>query len=86
VRRAVWDDHPLWTPDGVPIDMDIVKPIVGKPHLGHKTGQEFWRLRDAAMNSGLTQAQFNDLVNDAELYQLQDPVSNISHAHEKPKE
>jgi len=34
---------------------------------------------------GLTQQQFNERMNDPDLYQLEDPSTNRSHRFEKPK-
>lgn len=67
------------------IDPNTHQPIDGKPDLGHKHGNEFWRERDAAQKEGLTQKQFNDRMNDPKKYQLEDPASNRSHRFEKPR-
>ena len=70
------------TPDGRPIDPNTRQPINGTPDLGHKTGQEFWRLKEQAEAEGLPQKQFNDRLNDPNKYQLEEPSSNRSHKHE----
>jgi RHS repeat-associated protein len=69
---------------GRPIDPNTRTPIAGKPHIGHKPGHEFWREKAAAQAEGLTQAEFNDRMNDPGLYQLEDPKSNMSHKYEQP--
>lgn len=58
-------------------------PINGKYDLGHVWGKEFWRLKADAEAKGLTQKEFNDLMNDPSLYQIEDPHFNRSRKHEK---
>ena len=70
------------TPDGRPIDPNTLLPIEGKPDLGHKHGHEFWREKQKAEAEGLTQAEFNDRMNNPDLYQLEDPSSNQCHRYE----
>jgi hypothetical protein len=53
--------------------------------LGHKYGNEYWRLRDKALNDGLSQREFNDLLNNPDLYQLELPANNLSHRYEMPR-
>jgi hypothetical protein len=72
-------------PDGRPIDPNTLQPIDGTPDFGHKAGHEFWREKAKAKADGLTQAQFNDRMNNPDFYQLEDPSSNRSHRFEKPK-
>ena len=50
-----------------------------------KTGNEFWREKAKAEAEGLTQKQFNDRMNNPDLYQLEDPISNRSHQYELPR-
>lgn len=50
-----------------------------------KKGREYWRERDKAEAEGLRQRQFNDRMNNPDLYQLEDPYSNRSHKYEKSK-
>ncbi|WP_284706161.1 GH-E family nuclease, partial [Parabacteroides sp. B2-S-102] len=57
----------------------------GEYHLGHRPGHEFWREKAKAEAEGLTQQQFNDRMNDPNLYQIEDPSENMSHRHELPK-
>ena len=63
-----------------------VSPLILKPDLGHKTGNEHWREAQQAESEGLTQQQFNDRMNDANKYQLEDSSSNRSHRFEQPRE
>jgi hypothetical protein len=85
VRAEVYSRAPR-APDGRPIDPNTLQPIDGTPDFGHKAGHEFWREKAKAEAEGLTQAQFNDRMNDPDLYQLEDPSSNRSHRFEKPRQ
>lgn len=67
------------------LDVNTHKPIDGKYDLGHKPGHEFWREQAKAEKEGLTQEQFNDKMNNPDLYQIESPHENRSHAHEMPK-
>ncbi|SER45413.1 GH-E family nuclease [Lachnobacterium bovis] len=51
--------------------------------LGHRQGYEFWRMRDWAEAHGMTQAEFNDFMNNSDFYAWQDITSNRSHAFEQ---
>ncbi len=73
------------TADGRPIDPNTGQPIDGTPDFGHKSGNEFWREKQKAEAQGLTQKQFNDRMNNPDLYQLEDPSSNRSHRYERPR-
>jgi HNH/ENDO VII superfamily nuclease with conserved GHE residues/Pretoxin HINT domain len=68
---------------GRPIDPNTGAPIEGKPDLGHKPGHEFRREKAAAEAEGLTQKEFDDKMNDPDLYQLEDSSSNRSHKYEQ---
>ena len=68
------------------LDANTKEPIEGKYDLGHKAGHEFWREAEKAEREGLTQEEFNDRMNDPDLYQIEDPHENRSHAHEMLKE
>ena len=70
------------TPDGRFIDIHSGKPIDGKYDLGHVYGKEYWRMRDWAMEQGMTQKQFNDYMNNPRFYQIEDPHLNRSHKYE----
>lgn len=73
------------TPDGRFRDVNTGEPIDGKYHLGHRYDYEFWRMRNRAMAKGLTQKEFNDLMNNPDFYQIEDPISNMGHKFEKPR-
>jgi hypothetical protein len=81
VREAVEQQAPK-TADGRFIDPNTGLPIDGTPDFGHKPGHEFWREKAKAESEGLTQKEFNDRMNDPDLYQLEDPSSNRSHKYE----
>ena len=72
-------------PNGEWQDANTLEWFPEKPHLGHKYGNEFWRMRDQAMQDGLSQKQFNDLMNDPNLYQIERPINNWSHQFEMPR-
>ena len=65
------------------LDANTKMPINGKYDLGHVQGHEFWRERDAAMQRGWIQKQFNDYMNNPDFYQIEDPINNRSHRYEK---
>ncbi|WP_215905372.1 RHS repeat-associated core domain-containing protein [Treponema pedis] len=54
----------------------------GEYHLGHKENFEYRILKADAEAKGLTQKQFNDLMNNPDLYQIEDPKTNMSHKRE----
>ena len=56
--------------------------IVGQVDIGHKYDHEFWRCRNAAEALGMTQSEFNDYMNQSELYRYEEHSENISHARE----
>lgn len=68
--------------DGNYLDANTGKVIEGKYDLGHVAGHEFRKERAIAEKEGLTQGEFNDKMNDPELYQIEDPHSNRSHIFE----
>ena len=67
------------------LDANTHKPIDGKYDLGHKPGHEFWREAEKAEKEGLTQEQFNNRMNNPDLYHIESPHENRSHSHEMPK-
>lgn len=67
------------------LDANTHKPIDGKYDLGHKPGHEFWREAEKAEKEGLTQDQFNNRMNNPDLYHIESPHENRSHSHEMPK-
>ena len=66
------------------VDPNTGKIIEGKYDLGHKRGHEFRTEKAKAREEGLTQGQFNDRMNNPELYQIEDPHSNRGHKFEEP--
>ena len=68
------------------LDANTKQPIEGKYDLGHKTGHEFRTEQAKAEKEGLTQEQFNDKMNNPDLYQIEDPSSNRSHQFEAKEE
>ena len=64
------------------LDANAHKAIEGPYDLGHKAGHEHWREVEKAEQEGLSQEQFNDRMNNADFYQIEDPHENRSHAHE----
>ena len=68
------------------IDPNTLQPIEGKYDLGHKRGNEFRTEKAKAEREGLTQSQFNDRMNNPDLYQIENPSSNRSHKYEAPRE
>lgn len=66
------------------LDANTHKPITGKYDLGHKPGHEYWREANKAKKDGLTQEEFNERMNNPDLYQIEHPHENRSHAHEMP--
>lgn len=70
--------------NGQYLDANTHKPIEGQYDLGHKAGHEHWREAEQAEKEGLTQEEFNDRMNNPDLYQIEDPHENRSHEHEQP--
>ncbi len=68
------------------LDANTGKPIEGQYDLGHKAGHEFRTEQAIAEQEGLTQAEFNDKMNNPDLYQIEDPSSNRSHQFEATEE
>jgi RHS repeat-associated protein len=73
-----------FTEDGLMIDPNSGVPFAGPPHLGHAPGFEFWKMAELAKQNGLTQQEFNEMMQDPEFYNYEDPVSNQSHCYEEP--
>ena len=68
--------------EGQFLDANTGKPIEGQYDMGHKAGFEHRREVAKAEEEGLSQEDFNDRMNDPDLYQIEDPHENRSHAHE----
>ena len=86
IRKSTKDDMPPQkkNKNGQYIDPNTKKPIQGTPDLGHVPGHEFWREKEKAEKAGMSQADFNDKMNNPKYYQWEDPSSNRSHKNEKP--
>ncbi len=80
--RAEVEANAPRTPDGRPIDPNTRQPIDGKPDIGHKTGEEYWRQKKWAEEQGMSQEAFNDFGNNADNLQLEDRSSNRSRKFE----
>jgi hypothetical protein len=65
------------------LDANTGQPIEGKYDLGHKAGHEYRTSLSEAEEQGLTQAEFNDLQNNPDIYQIEDPSSNRSRVFEQ---
>ena len=85
VRKQV-EENAQKNEKGQFLDANTGEPIKGSYDLGHKRGHEFWREKEIAEKEGLSQAEFNEKMNDKKYYQIEDHYENISHVHEKPKE
>ncbi|EJU23417.1 HNH/ENDO VII family nuclease [Peptoanaerobacter stomatis] len=85
VRKEV-EDNTQKDKYGRFLDANTGKPIEGQYDLGHKAGHEFWREVKKAEEAGMTQEEFNDKMNDAKYYQIEDMHENRSHSHEQPRE
>ena len=81
IRRQV-EARAAKASDGSFLDANTRLPISGAYHLGHRRGHEFWREKAKAESNCMTQEQFNDYMNNADFYQIEDPKSNMSHKHE----
>ena len=68
--------------DGDFIDPNTNEVIKGGYDLGHISGHEFNLERRKAEMEGLTQKEFNDRMNDPDLYQIESSHENRSHEHE----
>lgn len=68
------------------LDANTGLPIKGSPDIGHKPGHEHWREARKAFDERLTQAEFNERMNNSAYYQLEDPSNNRSHKYEDHSE
>ncbi len=82
--RAEVESRAQKNEEGQFLDSNTGKPIDGQYDLGHKQGHEHRREVAKAEEEGLSQKEFNDRMNDPDLYQIEDPHENRSHAHEMP--
>ena len=67
------------------VDSNTGKIIEGTYNLGHKYGHEFYKYKSWAESQGMAQSQFNNLMNNPSLYQIESPLSNMSHLFEAPR-
>ena len=81
--RAEVERRAARTADGRFIDPNTGQPISGRYDLGHKPGHEFHREKARAEAEGLTQAEFNERMNNPDLYQIEAPSSNRSRRYEQ---
>src|SRR5438552_19129621 len=77
-RRGYRPDDPLRDAN----NPDVI--IEGNPHIGHKPQYQFSVWEEKAREAGMTQKQFNELMNDSKKYHLEDPMENRSHRWESP--
>jgi HNH/ENDO VII superfamily nuclease len=61
-------------------------PVDPTYQLGHVSGQEWWRIRDMAIQQHWTREQLIDYCNQPEFYQIEDAPGNLSHKFELPRE
>lgn len=81
VKQEIYNHSPM-DRMGRYLDANTGRPIIGTPDIGHKPGHEYWREVQNAYKARLTQAEFNDKMNNPNLYQLEDPHNNRSHIYE----
>ncbi|MCL2527653.1 MAG: HNH/ENDO VII family nuclease [Defluviitaleaceae bacterium] len=84
--RAEVENRAEKTPDGKFKSPNTGKVIEGKYDLGHKYGHEHWREKEQAEKEGLTQEEFNERMNNPDIYQIEPPDENRSRKYEKPRE
>ena len=86
IRKSVREEVELRAQknkEGQFLDANTGKPIEGSYDLGHKTGHEHRYEVSKAEEEGLTQEEFNERMNDSDLYQIEDLHENRSHTHEQ---
>ncbi|WP_143546162.1 HNH/ENDO VII family nuclease [Rhodococcus sp. 05-339-2] len=81
-------DNARRTADGDFIDPNTgaIIPKDGPFHYGHRPGNEWWRIQEQARREGWTRQELNDYYNNPNLYDIEDPASNMSHRFELPRE
>lgn len=80
VRRKV-EAGAKRTPEGLFRDSNTGKPITGAYDLGLVKGHEFWREKANAEAKCMPQEDFNDCMNNANFYQIEDPSTNRSYKY-----
>lgn len=84
VKNQVLDAAPK-TKAGYFIDPNTgqpVPPVKGSYHVGHKPGFEWRCIESMAKRKGWTMGQLREFVNNPDLYQIEDPSSNMSRRFE----
>ncbi|SIS11731.1 HNH/ENDO VII family nuclease [Williamsia sterculiae] len=81
-------DEGLTNADGDFIDPNTgaVIPKDGPFDYGHKPGMEHWRIVEKAREEGWTRQELVEYENNPDLYEIEDPAANRSHAYEVPRE
>ena len=83
IRKEIIDILNSQNPNKLVADINNVLYPCPNAHIGHTFGNEFWRLRNLAESRGMTQAEFNDFMNQHPgFYQYEDPLKNSSHMDE----
>lgn len=85
IRKEVKDEIFANAPkdkNGMYLDPNTGMQIEGNPDIGHKPGHEFKREAKRAFENRLTQVEFNEKMNNASYYQLEDLHNNRSHQYE----
>jgi len=88
IRQGVRDEVLARAPrdaQGRLLDPNTFDVIDGTYHLGHKPGDEWWRIRDRAAAEGWTRQELNDYVNNPDIFQIELPANNLSHRYEMPR-
>lgn len=82
--KAKIQDAAPKTKDGDFIDPNTgqIVPAEGPFHYGHKPGHEWRCIREKAIRLGWTKQELREYVNNPDLYQIEDPTSNMSHRYE----
>lgn len=81
--RRVVEERAQKNENGQFLDANTNQPIVGKYDLGHKAGHEYRKEVAAAEEKGMSQEEFNEQMNNPDLYQIEDPSVNRSHVFEE---
>jgi hypothetical protein len=69
--------------DFIDPNTEKIIPKGGPFHFGHKPGFEWRKTRDKARAEGWTREQVVEHENNPDIYQIEDPLENISHRHEE---
>lgn len=81
--RRVVEERAQKNENGQFLDANTNQPIVGQYDLGHKAGHEYRKEVAAAEEKGMAQEEFNEQMNNPDLYQIEDPSVNRSHVFEE---